>query len=236
MAANADEQDGSAAATPPPDAPFLVTTSGGPAASIRLAVVRGAEIALIVLGLGFLLTDEAEGIRLLVWWDLLALAYLITGIVVLRRSRRGTRLINRHPWTGRLRLNFLFATVASLTGLGAALDVAWTADEVLDEVEQQLHYIFGTVAMLLAWVLLHSGYARWYAGHYARIGGGLRFPGTENPSPVDFLYFAITIGTAFSTSDTSVTTTEMRWHVLVHQVIAFFFNAAVLAFAIGLLR
>lgn len=231
-----DGADWPSAVTPPADAPFLVTTSDRPSALLRLGVVRAAELALIALGIGFLITDEAGGVRLLLWWDGLALAYLITGVVVLRRSRRGTRLINRHPWTGRLRLNFLFATVASLTGLGAALDVGSSIDEITDPFELGLHVLGGTLAMLLAWVLLHSGYARWYAGHYARIGGGLKFPGTENPSPVDFLYFAITIGTAFSTSDTSVTTTEMRWHVLVHQVIAFLFNAAVLAFAISLLR
>lgn len=223
------------AAVPPPDAPFRVTTSGGIPATARMMVVRATELALIVLGCGFLFFDEDDGILLLLWWDALAFGYLVVGTVVLRRSRRGTRLINRHPWTGRLRLNFLFATIASLTGLGAALDVAWSA-ELTDQAEQELHAVGGVIAMLLAWVLLHSGYARWYAGHYARIGGGLRFPETADPSPVDFLYFAITIGTAFSTSDTSVTRTEMRWHVLVHQVIAFFFNAAVLAFAIGLLR
>lgn len=236
MSTGAEDQDGPAAVTPPSDAPYLVTTSSGVAALARLGLVRAAELALIALGIGFLVTDEDEGIRMLMWWDLLALVYLVTGVVVLRRSRRGTRLINRHPWTGRLRLNFLFATVASLTGLGAALDVGSSIDEITDPFELGLHVLGGTLAMLLAWVLLHSGYARWYAGHYARIGGGLKFPGTENPSPVDFLYFAITIGTAFSTSDTSVTTTEMRWHVLVHQVIAFFFNAAVLAFALSLLR
>lgn len=231
-----DRAGGDGAVTPPPGAPFLVTTSGGLGASLRMAAVRGAELGLIVLGVAFIVTDADEGIRLLFWWDVLAFFYLAVGMVVLRRTRRGRRLINRHPWTGRLRLDFLFATVASLTGLAAALDVAWTAPEITADDEQVLHYVAGTAAMLLAWVLLHSGYGRWYAGHYARIGGGLRFPGTDNPSPVDFLYFAITIGTAFSTSDTSVTTTEMRWHVLVHQVVAFFFNAAVLAFAIGLLR
>ncbi|TKV56302.1 DUF1345 domain-containing protein [Nakamurella flava] len=213
-----------------------VTRSAGPAALLRIASVRATEILLIVLGVGFLTTADDLGVWFLVWWNVVAFVYIVVGAVVLRRSRRGTRVLNRHPWTGRLRITFLMVTMVSLTGLGAAIDVAWGDAEQLTEEQQFWHAITGTIAMLLAWVLLHSAYARWYAGHYDRIGGGLRFPETEVPGPVDFLYFAMTIGTAFSASDTLVTTTEMRWHVLVHQVVAFFFNAAVLAFAIGILR
>ena len=42
------------------------------------------------------------------------------------------------------------------------------------------------------------------------------------------------VGTAFSVSDVLVTTARMRWHVLVHSIISFFYNAAVVAFALSL--
>jgi uncharacterized membrane protein len=82
-------------------------------------------------------------------------------------------------------------------------------------------------------MLLQAGYARRYASMYVR-GGGLTFPSTADPSAVDFLYFSVTIGTAFSVSDVLVTTARMRWHVLVHSTISFFYNAAVVAFALSM--
>jgi uncharacterized membrane protein len=87
--------------------------------------------------------------------------------------------------------------------------------------------------MVMSWMLLQAGYARRYASIH-RTSGGLTFPSTEYPSPVDYLYFAVTIGTAFSVSDVLVTTSRMRWHVMVHSTVAFFYNAAVVAFALSL--
>jgi uncharacterized membrane protein len=93
--------------------------------------------------------------------------------------------------------------------------------------------IFGVIAMLMSWMLLQAGYARRYASMYQR-GGGLVFPETPAPPAVDFVYFSVTIGTAFSVSDVLVTTARMRWHVLVHSTVSFFYNAAVVAFALSL--
>ena len=45
----------------------------------------------------------------------------------------------------------------------------------------------------------------------------------------------MTIGTAFSVSDVLVTSTRLRWHVMVHSVVSFFYNAAVVAFALSLI-
>ena len=91
----------------------------------------------------------------------------------------------------------------------------------------------GVLAMIMSWMLLQAGYARRYAAMDRR-GPGLVFPDTARPSAVDFVYFAVTIGTAFSVSDVQVTTARMRWHVLVHSVISFFYNAAVVGYALSL--
>jgi len=89
--------------------------------------------------------------------------------------------------------------------------------------------------MVMSWMLLQAGYARRYAALVKTGQGGLTFPRTDNPAPVDYLYFAVTIGTAFSVSDVLVTSTRLRWHVMVHSVVSFFYNAAVVAFALSLI-
>lgn len=189
------------------------------------------EIALILVGLGFILISDEDELGYLAIWDLLALVYVGGGVIALRRSRRRPPLTEPPPPVGdRFRFNFTFAIVSSLIGFFVAVDIA-TSDNP-DEYQILLN-ILGVIAMVMSWMLLQAGYARRYAS-IQRTSGGLTFPSTEFPSPVDYLYFAVTIGTAFSVSDVLVTTSRMRWHVLVHSTVAFFYNAAVVAFALSL--
>ncbi len=84
---------------------------------------------------------------------------------------------------------------------------------------------------MLGWALLHLGYAR----HYERLdhlfGPALQFPGTADPDLTDYVYFSLTVGTTFATSDVAVTSRRLRWTVAVHSVFAFFYNAIVLVVA-----
>ncbi|HEY5880065.1 MAG TPA: DUF1345 domain-containing protein [Nakamurella sp.] len=193
-------------------------------------LVRLHELALIVVGLGFVFVSTDDELAYLAIWDLLAVLYVGVGALVLRRSRKNPRPITDGPVLGRFRFNFLFAIVASLIGFVVAIDIAVSDNP--DDYTLLLN-LLGVVAMILSWMLLQAGYARRYAGMYRR-AGGLTFPDTPAPSAVDFLYFAVTIGTAFSVSDVLVTTARMRWHVLVHSTISFFYNAAVVAFALSM--
>jgi uncharacterized membrane protein len=62
----------------------------------------------------------------------------------------------------------------------------------------------------------------------------LHFPeALKSPAYLDFLYFAFTIAVSFAVSDVIVTRREVRWQVTVHSVVSFFYNAAVIALAIG---
>jgi uncharacterized membrane protein len=198
--------------------------------TLSSGLIRLHELALIVIGLGFVFVSDDDELVYLGIWDLLAILYVGIGAVVLRRSRRDPKPVSAGATVGRLRFNFLFAIVASLIGFTVAVDIA-----VSDNPEDYavLLNIFGVIAMLMSWMLLQAGYARRYASMYQR-GGGLVFPETPAPSAVDFVYFSVTIGTAFSVSDVLVTTARMRWHVLVHSTVSFFYNAAVVAFALSL--
>lgn len=95
--------------------------------------------------------------------------------------------------------------------------------------------IVGT--LILAWLFSNTVYALHYAHLYYRRGskGGLDFAGDDEPDYGDFLYFAWTLGMTFQTSDTSVTTPQMRRAVTWHCFAAFVFNLGVVAFTINVL-
>ncbi len=206
--------------------------SGRPVLMFSKVVIRAAEIALILVGLGFILVADNDELAYLGIWDALAVTYVGVGVIALRRSRKRPQLTaDQAPRAERFRFNFAFAIVSSLIGFTVAIDIA-TSDNELEYTI--LLNILGVIAMVMSWMLLQAGYARRYASIY-RATGGLTFPATEHPAAVDFVYFAVTIGTAFSVSDVLVTTARMRWHVLVHSTVSFFYNAAVVAFALSLI-
>lgn len=97
----------------------------------------------------------------------------------------------------------------------------------------------------LGWMMLHTVAALRYAHlYYARAGaasgsgkrqdaGGLAFPGVEEPSLWDFLYFAFVIGMTGQVSDVQVLTSGLRRAVLVQGITSFFFNTVILALAVN---
>lgn len=66
--------------------------------------------------------------------------------------------------------------------------------------------------------------------------GGPDFPNEPTPDFGDFTYFAFVIGTTFAMSDVNVTTRRMRWVVLTHSVVGFFYNAVVIAVPIEVIK
>lgn len=90
----------------------------------------------------------------------------------------------------------------------------------------------------LAWMLTHTAFTLRYARLYYREDeegvGGVTFPGDQPPTYFDFAYFAFTIGMCFQVSDTVVTSHQIRRTVLVHAMISFAYNTAILAFVLNL--
>lgn len=129
--------------------------------------------------------------------------------------------------------------VASLACLGAI--VAQLADaKGLEGAARYGHVALAAGTVLTAWGFIHTIFAVHYAHdyHLARVrgvgDGGLRFPGTEEPDYIDFLYFAFVIGTSGQTADIDFTTSAMRRTGLIHCVLAFVFNTTLLALTINM--
>lgn len=190
---------------------------------------RATELLLAVGGLAYTLVgsdnDDSQALFLSLWVTVAVLYLVIGGAIARRRRQPGAP--GPEPRMGR-RLSFFVSAAASLTGLGAALDVLFDpGDNDLSGLVTGL----GVLTMVSAWMLLHIGYARFYATW----PDDFDFPGGGPLGLVDYLYFSFTVAVSFAASDVSVRTRPLRWHVLVHSVISFFYNAIVLAVAVGVI-
>ncbi len=208
---------------------------GAAAGRLRLRSTRAVEVVLAATGLGFTVLggdDQRSEAVFLGLWSTVATCYLVVGGIRVRRQRgldvptpvAGARWL---PGLASQRFSFFFTVAASITGLGTALNVLAHRDE--SEISALVTGL-GVIVMICAWMLLHVGYAY----YYARLGD-LRFPDTPTPQLIDFLYFAFTIGVSFAVSDVEVCSRPLRWHVTVHSVVSFLYNAVVLAIAISII-
>jgi len=93
-------------------------------------------------------------------------------------------------------------------------------------------------SVALAWSLTHSAftlrYARLYYREDAEGVGGVEFPGGHRPTYFDFAYVAFTLGMCFQVSDASISSPQIRRAVLLHAVISFAYNTAIIAFVLNL--
>ena len=132
---------------------------------------------------------------------------------------------------------YVIVVLTSIVGLFAATVLSRRpASFAPRETSELVALCLATVA--LSWTLTHTSFTLRYAHLYYREDeegvGGVDFPGGARPTYSDFAYFAFTIGMCFQVSDTVVTSRQVRRGVLLHAVISFVYNTAILAFALNL--
>ncbi|GAA1795967.1 DUF1345 domain-containing protein [Agromyces lapidis] len=202
------------------------------AESIGLAV----QLCLVVLGVWFIVDEE--NVDALVAWCLIGTTYLVATMLVLNLAVRRPHLAGRRR-TRRFLAHPVMRTVASVLMFSSSTVGVVAAIELIvlrnDPDWGPFIELFAVWAMLVAWCLFHWGWARIYYSrqHSAAGRAPLEFPRTPEPTLIDFVYFAFTNATNFSVSDVVVTTTRMRWSVVWHTTLSFFFNALIIVLAIN---
>jgi uncharacterized membrane protein len=90
--------------------------------------------------------------------------------------------------------------------------------------------------------LIHTVFAFHYAHRYyaGRLGESsavapLHFPGGREPDYADFAYYSFVVGMTSQVSDVSVTAHHMRRLTLIHGILSFIFNVAILALAVNII-
>jgi uncharacterized membrane protein len=106
------------------------------------------------------------------------------------------------------------------------------------------HLALTVTTIIGSWLLVHTIFASHYAKAYYQDNpltsevddaGGLDFPNCSHPEYWDFLYYSFVIGMTSQVSDVDITSRPMRRLTLLHSVLSFFFNTAILAMSINII-
>lgn len=181
--------------------------------------------------------------RVLCIWDAGMLFFLLMSWWVMLRATPATMRQNaQRQDEGRLVILSVVTAAAcvSILAIGFMLKDAKDASGAL----VILHVVLAAVTILGSWLLVHTIFALHYAHGYYQDGSssledckaeGLDFPGDIEPDYWDFLYFSFVIGMTSQVSDVEIQSRDMRRLALLHSVLSFFFNTAIVAMSINLI-
>ncbi len=213
----------------------------------RFVVGRPRLLVSLVVGMvGFLLEPATflPVTRLLLAWNIGTWLYIALYLSMIATSdERAIRWRAGITDEGQF-LILLLASVAAIASMAAIFAELSIAKE-LKGLDKELHLALAGATVLSAWVFIHLTFALHYAHEYfdetkavegetPAVRGGINFPDTENPDYWDFVYFSFIIGVAAQTADVTIGSKIIRRTSLVHSILAFFFNSAILALTINI--
>jgi uncharacterized membrane protein len=168
---------------------------------------------------------------------------LLNWIIIFSSHPREVRRIARLQDSS-LTILFVFITTAAVVSLGAIVYLL-KSTKGLAEASKNEHILLAITAVVISWWLLHTIYTLRYAHLYydtttdadgvAKAAGGLQFPGKDEPDYLDFVYFSFIIGMTFQVSDVNIISRRIRRLCIVHALLSFAFNTAILALSINVI-
>lgn len=203
----------------------------------RLAIV-------LAIGVGaFFLLEPAFAVRtrLLIAWNAGVMTYLALAWMVVARTDPVMTRVRAQLYDQSGYVIFLMVMTAASASFVAIGFIVGDFKE-LPFWPRAARLSLSIVALLQSWLLIQTlfafHYARWY---YAKPEGeknprgGLIFSGDKDPDYLDFAYFAFVVGMTSQTSDVTVASRHMRRITLIHGVLAFIYNIAILAMSINII-
>ncbi|WP_310397458.1 DUF1345 domain-containing protein [Hymenobacter sp.] len=175
-------------------------------------------------------------------WDVFAaISLLLIGAAMFTADAATIRKVANSEDPGRA-VAFGFVLVAALASLMGVVALLGTMDS-LSGAALTRHVGLSIAAVVESWLLVHTVFTLRYAHIFydsdEQAGGdvgGLGFPGNEpEPDYLDFAYFAFTIGMAAQTADVTIPGRRQRRTALLHAIISFGFNTAIVALSISAL-
>jgi uncharacterized membrane protein len=210
----------------------------------RPRLTSAVLLGLTVYALLMLFTGLSWRLRFIAAWDIgttFALAALFIGLR--KESADAIRLRAKRQDAGKWTVLCLavVAATASLVVIASEMPLVKTAVGA----EQAARVVFVIYTIIVSWAFINTMFALHYAHDYylaadlsvpaaSSESQRLIFPGGQQPTYGDFLYFSFTVGMTFQVSDVQIADAEMRRVALLHGVTSFLYSTGILALAINL--
>ena len=179
---------------------------------------------------------------LFTWISFALLVIIMDWVIILSSHPREVRKIAKLQDSSRT-LIFLFVLFSSLASLGAIVFLLKSV-KGRSAPDFNEHILLSITAVIVSWWLVHTIFTLLYAHLYydtdtdsgeSKEIGGLLFPGNEDPDYLDFVYFSFVIGMTFQVSDIEISSRSIRRFALLHALMSFAFNTAILALSINII-
>jgi len=203
----------------------------------RLAIALGVAAAVAFASSSAL----SAPVSLLASWDGFVLCYLVIGwLLIARTDEHQTRLRAQRYDPGGYVIFLLIVVAASASFVAIGFMVGDIRELAFWSRAQRL--TLSITALFLSWLLIHTLFAFHYARMYYFLpaGGkqhhrGLKFPEDDEPDYLDFAYYSFVVGMTSQVSDVAVLSRPMRRLTLIHGVLSFIYNIAILAMSISII-
>jgi uncharacterized membrane protein len=207
---------------------------------VRSRLILSILVALIVLVL--LPSWFSLSTKILCIWDAGMISFLAaTWILMVQAKSKTMRRNAQSQDEGRLVILSIVTTAACASIFAIAFILKETKGKDISILIP--HLLLAVVTIIGSWLLVHTIFAMHYAHEYYQDhqtqsdckAGGLDFPEDIEPDYWDFLYFSLVIGMTSQVSDVQITSRSMRRLSLLHSVLSFFFNTAIVAMSINII-
>jgi len=177
-----------------------------------------------------------------VWIGCALTVIILNWIIILTSHPREVRKIAKLQDSSRTLL-FIFIITASLVSLVAIIFLL-KASKGLSEELRNAHILLAIASVFVSWWLVHTIFSLRYAHMFydtdtddggKKPGGGLIIPDADEPDFLDFVYFGFVVGMTFQVSDVEISDRKIRRLCLLHGLISFAFNTAIVALSINVI-
>jgi len=208
-------------------------------AHYRLMIAIGVSLIVLIC---FWQRLSAPELALTAWIGCALTIIVLNWIIILSSHPREVRKFAKLQDSSRTFL-FGFIIVASLVSL-IAIVFLLKSPKGISEISRNAHILLAMGAVGVSWWLVHTVFSLRYAHLFydtttddggAKKGGGLDFPDTKDPDFLDFIYFGFVVGMTFQVSDVQITDRNIRRLCLLHGLISFAFNTAIVALSINVI-
>lgn len=181
-------------------------------------------------------------LALVTWIGCASTIIVLNWISILTSHPREARKIAKLQDSSRTFL-FAFIITASVVSLIAIIFLL-KSPKGISEADRNGHILLAIGAVAVSWWLVHTVFSLRYAHIFydtdtddggSKKGGGLDFPDTKEPDFLDFIYFGFVVGMTFQVSDVQITDRNIRRLCLLHGLISFAFNTAIVALSINVI-